>query len=215
MTENSAVEFAEQLEKAIQGDQRSLTALLSYHRDRLRKTVSLRLDQRLQGRIDPSDVIQEAFLEATSRLESYQRKSSMPFFLWLRFITLQKLLVLHRRHLGTQKRDASREVSIYHTETPQASSAALAAHLLGRQSSPSQAAQRAELRNRLQHALDRMEPIDREVLVLRHFEELTNSEAAQVLEVSPTAANNRYVRALIRLKEILASMPGGIEEMLP
>ncbi len=215
MTENRAIEFADQLEKASQGDQRALTALLSHHRDRLRKTVSLRLDQRLQGRIDPSDVIQEAFLEATSRLEGYRKKSSMPFFLWLRFITLQKLLALHRRHLGTQKRDASREVSIYHTGTPQASSSALAAQLLGRQSSPSQAAQRAELRNRLQHALDRMEPIDREVLVLRHFEELTNSEAAQVLEISPTAANNRYVRALRRLKEILASMPGGIEEMLP
>ena len=175
----------------------------------------MRIDQRLRGRIDPSDVIQEALLEATSRLESYQRQSSMPFFLWLRFLTLQKLLVLHRRHLGTQKRDATREVSIYHRETPQASSAALAAQLLGRQSSPSQAAQRAELRNRIHDGLDRMEPIDREVLVLRHFEELTNSEAAQVLEISPTAANNRYIRALKRLKKILASTAGGIEEMLP
>ncbi len=215
MTEQKENGLSEQFNEAGPGDERALTNLLSKHRGRLRQMISVRLDPRLQGRIDPSDVIQDALLEATTRLESYQRNPKMPFYLWLRFITVQRLLVLHRRHLGTQKRDAGREVSIYRTEVPNASSAALATQLLGRQVSPSQAAQRAECRLRLQRALDAMEPIDREVLVLRHFEELTNSETAQVLEISSTAANNRYVRALRRVKDILANMPGGIDEVLP
>jgi RNA polymerase sigma-70 factor (ECF subfamily) len=132
----------------------------------------------------------------------------MPFFLWLRFITMQKLLVLHRRHLGAQKRDARRDISIDRSTTPAASSAVLAAQLVARQSTPSHAAQRAESKIELQRALDSMDPIDQEVLVLRHFEELTNSDAAQVLDISPTAANNRYMRALKRLKEILMKRPG-------
>jgi RNA polymerase sigma-70 factor (ECF subfamily) len=132
----------------------------------------------------------------------------MPLFLWLRWITGQKLLALHRRHLGSRARDVGLEVSLHHGALPQASSVSLAAMLLGRLTSPTRAAQRAELRLRLQDAINAMDPIDREIVTLRHFEELNNNETAQVLGISRTAASNRYVRALKRLKDTLAGMQG-------
>jgi RNA polymerase sigma-70 factor (ECF subfamily) len=156
--------------------------LLERHRARLCKLVALRLDPRLQGRVDPSDVIQEACLDAARRLPEYRREPErMPFDLWLRFLVGKRILELHRRHLGAQARDVGREVSLYRGPMPEASSAAIAAELIGRLTSPSQAAIRAERKLRLQEALNQMDPIDREVLVLRHHEQLTNSEAALVL----------------------------------
>ncbi len=184
-------------------------------RPRLRRMIKLRLDRRLQGRVDPSDVIQETHLEVSRRLAEYLRDPSMPFFLWLRLVTGQKLALVHRQHLGVQARDAGREVSIYRGALPEATSEALAARLVGRQTSPSQAAARAELNIRLQEALNSMEELDREVLALRHFEQLTNGESARVLGISETAACNRYVRALERLKKILTGPAGGPREMWP
>ncbi|MHB1560172.1 MAG: sigma-70 family RNA polymerase sigma factor [Isosphaeraceae bacterium] len=187
--------------------------LLSEHRDKLRRMVALRLDPRLRGRVDPSDVIQEAFLESVERLPEYARQSDpMPPFLWLRFLTLQRLQLVHRRQLGTKARDATREVSIHDRAFPAATSAALAARLLGRDTRASEAAIRAERRIKLQQALDRMEPIDREVLVLRHFEQLSNGECARVLGLTESASTKRYLRALERLREILAAPSGGGEE---
>jgi RNA polymerase sigma-70 factor (ECF subfamily) len=190
-----------------------LAQLFEQRRTQLRRMVALRLDHRLQGRIDPSDVIQEAYLEASVRLGDYQKNPAMPLFVWLRFITAQKLLVFHRRHLGAQVRDAGREVSLYRGALPEATSAALAAQLVGRYTTPSQAAMRAELRLRVQDALNLMDPMDREILALRHFEQLSNAEAAHVLEIDESAASKRFVRALHRLKEILASFPGGLAEL--
>jgi RNA polymerase sigma-70 factor, ECF subfamily len=190
-------------------------ALLDHHRQRLRRMVALRLDRRLQGRVDASDVIQEAFLEASVRLPEYLRAPPMPFFLWLRFLTGQKMLELQRHHLGTQMRDAGREVSLYRGALPETSSAALAAHLLGQDTRPSEAAMRAEMKVRLQEALNSMDPLDREVLALRHFEQLSTAETAQVLNIKEGAAGKRYIRALKRLKEILLSMPGGMREFQP
>jgi RNA polymerase sigma-70 factor (ECF subfamily) len=132
----------------------------------------------------------------------------LPPFLWLRLITGQRLSALHRRHLGAQKRNAGQEIALHRSPMPQATSVSLAEMLLGRLTSPTQAAQRAEVRILLQEALNGMDPIDREVLTLRHFEELTNAEVAQVLGLTKTAASNRYIRALERLREILASVPG-------
>jgi RNA polymerase sigma-70 factor, ECF subfamily len=183
------------------------------HQERLRYMVALRLDRRLQGRIDPSDVIQEAYLTASMQLADYLKNPTIPFFLWLRLITGQKLVALHRHHLGTQGRDAGREVSLDRGALPEASSVALAAQLLGHETRPSEAAMRAEMSIRLQDALNGMDPLDREVLVLRHFEQLSNTEAAQVLDIRESAASKRYVRALHRLKEILMSMPGGLQEL--
>jgi RNA polymerase sigma-70 factor, ECF subfamily len=189
----------------------ALAELLAGNRERLHRMIRLRMDHRLQGRIDASDVIQDAFLEATTRYPEYMRNPTMPPFLCLRFITGQRLLVLHRKHLGYQVRDAAREVSLYRGALPEATSAALAAQLVGHRTSPSEAAIRAEMKVRVQEALNAMEALDREVLSLRHFEQLTNAETATVLGIEESAASKRFIRALKRLKEILASMPGGTE----
>jgi RNA polymerase sigma-70 factor (ECF subfamily) len=200
----------ETLRQASQGDARLLEDHFTRYRARLLRMVKLRLDPRVRGRVDPSDVVQEAYLEISRKLADYLRDPNMPFFLWLRLLTGQKLALAHRQHLGVQARDAGREVSLFHGAYPEASSAALAAQLMGRLSTPSQAAVKAEVRVRVQDALNTMDPIDREVLTLRHFEQLSNSEAALILGIKETAAANRYVRALGRLRGVLIGRPGGI-----
>ena len=196
------------LHRAADGDGESLGALLTRHEGRLLRMIAFRLDPRLQGRVAPEDVLQEVYLAAAQSLADHLEQPAMPFFLWLRGIAAHKLLELHRRHLGTRMRDARREVSLHHGALPGATSAALAAQLLGHQTRPSEAAVRAEAKLRLQEALNGMDPIDREVLALRHFEQLTNAEAARVLQIKETAAGKRYVRALERLREILKQIPG-------
>jgi RNA polymerase sigma-70 factor (ECF subfamily) len=197
-----------QLRRLAAGDQQALAELFARYRDRLRRMVKLRLDRRLQGRIDASDVLQEAYLDVARRAAEYAANPTMPFFLWLRLLTGQRLLMVHRRHLGAKMRDVGQEVSLYRGALPQASSVSLAAQLLGRMTSPSLAAVRAEMQLKLQEALNGMDPLDREVLTLRHFEELSNSETAAVLGLQKSAASNRYIRALKRLKDVLSSMPG-------
>jgi RNA polymerase sigma-70 factor (ECF subfamily) len=200
------------IDRAVRGDQGAWGELLARHRDRLRRMVALRLDRRLQGRVDASDVIQEAMLDASRRLAEFRQNPTMPFFLWLRYLTGQRLLEQHRRHLGAQGRDVGREISLYRGAMPETTTAALAAQLLGRHTSPSQAAQRAERKIRLQESLNSLDPLDREILALRHFEHLSNAEAAEVLRLDRSAASKRYARALVRLKDILASRPGGFGE---
>jgi RNA polymerase sigma-70 factor (ECF subfamily) len=211
--EPGEVETQGLIDRAVRGDQEAWGELLARYRDRLRRMVALRLDRRLQGRVDASDVIQDAMLEASGRLAEYRQNPTMPFFLWLRYITGQRLLEQHRRHLGAQGRDAGREISLYRGAMPETTTAALAAQLLGRYTSPSQAAQRAERKIRLQESLNSLEPLDREILALRHFEHLSNGEAAEVLGLDKSAASKRYARALIRLKDVLASRPGGLGEL--
>jgi len=196
------------VERAGAGDVRALAEVLERNRDRLKRMVRVRLDPRLRGRFDPSDVIQEAYLDAARRLPEYVRASNVPFFLWLRMLTAQRLVDLHRQHLGAKMRDASLEVSLHSGAYPQASSLSLAAQLLGRFSSPSREAIRVEVQVRVQEALNAMDPTDREVLALRHFEMLSNEEVAQVLGIKKSAASNRYVRALKRLTTVLESYPG-------
>lgn len=200
----------ERLRQASQGDGRLLGELLDGYRVRLHRMVRLRLDARVQGRIDASDVIQEAFAEVGVRLPDYLREPPMPFFVWVRFIVGQKILQLHRHHLGVKARDAAREISLQRGVAPQASSASLAAQLIDGLTGPSQGAIKAEMRLQLQESLNRMEPIDREILALRHFEHLSMSETAEVLGIKVTAACNRYVRALRRLKQ---ELPASIREM--
>jgi RNA polymerase sigma-70 factor (ECF subfamily) len=198
-----------ELEQRVEaGDEPALMALFVRQRDRLRRMVQLRLDRRLQDRIDPSDVLQEATIEIARRAHEYMARPTMPPFLWLRWITGQKLLNLHRRHFGTKMRDAALEVSLRDAAVPRATSVSLAAMLLGRLTSPTSAARRAELLLRVQDALNALEPTDREVVTLRHFEELNNNETAQVLGISKTAASNRYIRALKRLKNALSGIEG-------
>jgi RNA polymerase sigma-70 factor (ECF subfamily) len=195
------------LDRLRQGDQQALADLFSRHRERLGRMIEFRLDGRLKGRVAASDVLQEAYIDALKRLPHFQADPGMPFFLWLRWVTVQRLVEVHRQHLGARIRDAGREVPLDRGNDLAASSAMMA-ELIGDRTSPSQAAQRAETMAQLQQALDGLEPIDREVLALRHFEELTNHEVAAVLGIQPAAASKRYVRALERLKEALAGLTG-------
>lgn len=197
----------ELLEHCRAGETRCLEELFERYQDRLKRMVRLRLDPRVKSRVDASDVLQEAYIEIYQKLEEHLCNPKLPFYLWLRLLTGQKLALAHRRHLGAQVRDAGREVSLFHGGLPEVSSAELAAQLMGNFTSPSQAAVKTELKMRLQEALNSMEDLDREVLTLRHFEQLSNSETATVLGISESAACNRYVRALKRLKAILEMMP--------
>jgi RNA polymerase sigma-70 factor (ECF subfamily) len=193
------------------GDREAIVELLARYRPRLRRMVALRLDPRLQGRVDASDVIQEGYLDALKRLEEYIRDPSLPFYIWLRFLVGQRVAEHHRRYLSRPGRDVGREVSIYRGAMPGVSSGVLAARLLGKLTSPSQAAMRAERKLQLQEALNRMDPIDREILVLRHYEQMSNGDAAAALGLEKPAASKRYTRALERLEEILAGLPGGVD----
>jgi RNA polymerase sigma-70 factor (ECF subfamily) len=153
-------------------------------------------------------VLQEVFLEVSRRADEYVADPKIPFFLWLHLLARQRLLIIHRRYFDAKMRDANLEISLNTGPMPQATSGSLAAHLLGKLTTPSQALIRAELQLQLQQALNSMDPLDREVLTLRHFEEMSNGETAVVLNVSKAAASNRYVRALKRLKEILTGIHG-------
>jgi len=205
MTDESS-EISSILHRAADGDQEALNELLSRYRERLKRMVRLRLNRRLIGRLDESDVLQDALLHASKHIDEYLQNPSMSFFLWLRHITGLQLLAVHRQHLGTEKRDADREISLHRGAYPTASSVSLAAQLMGRLTSPSQSVVKAEMRIRLQEALNGMDPIDREVLTLRHFEQLGNAETAQVLEIQESTASKRYARALERLHKILAEL---------
>ena len=201
---------AELLTNARLGDEEALADLFDRHRERLRRMVRLRLDRRLSGRVDPDDVVQDAYLDVRRRFHEYHRDygDSMPVLLWFRLVVGQKLVDLHRHHLDAQRRDAGLEVSLHRGPMPAASSASLAAQLLGRVTTASRAAIRAEHRLIVQEALNAMDEIDREVLVLRHFEHLGNDEVALTLGLKRSTASRRYVQALIRLKKVLATIPG-------
>ena len=205
-------ETTELIRRAAEGETAALEPLLRQYRDRLKRMVALRMVGRLQGRVDESDVVQEAYLEVSRRLEDYLRDCEMPFYLWVRQITGQKLIDIQRKHLGAQMRDVGREVSLHRGAFPAANSVSLAAQLLGHLTSPSQAAIKAETRLRVQEALNSMDDLDREVLSLRHFEQLSNAEIAQILGLSESGATARHVRALRRLKKRLADIPGFLDQ---
>jgi RNA polymerase sigma-70 factor (ECF subfamily) len=201
-------EDREQLRRAAAGDEEALTTLFAAHRDRLKRMVHLRLSRRLAGRVDDSDVLQEAFVEAARKLPEYAQEPKLPLFIWLRHLTALKLAEVHRRDLGTQLRDADREVTLHRGGLPLADSVSLAAQLLGTLTTPSQAAVKAETRLLVQEALNGMDPIDREVLALKHFEQLSTTEIAEVLGLSKAGAGSRYLRAIKRLRSILEQIPG-------
>ena len=206
MPAEGEADIAELLGKVRKGDQQALAELFARHRDKLRRMVQLRLDHRLAGRVSPSDVLQEAYIDAVKRIDHYFEKPDQSFFGWLRLVVGQRLADVHREHLA-QKRDVANEVPI-NRGAQGADSACLAACLLGSGTSPSHAAARGESFTRLEEALNQMDPLDREVLALRHFEELSNAETAALLDIQPAAASKRYVRALARLKQILETIPG-------
>lgn len=189
-------------------DDQALGELFTLHRERLWRMVLVRLDHRLASRISPDDVLQETFIDVARRISEYLADPAVPFYVWLRFLTVQRMLMIQRAHLGSQKRDVNLEASRLKGKGPMASSESMAWQLVSRLTSPSQAAIRHELQARLRAALDELEPLDREVLALRHFEELGNNEVAQVLGISKDAASKRYLRALRRLKDIFTDSSG-------
>lgn len=200
------------LDRAAAGDSAAWRNLVGSHQDRLRRMLDLRLDPRLRGRVDPSDLVQETFLDAFGLLSDYQREQPLPFYLWLRQLACTRLAKAHRTHLGTLCRDVRREVALPGAPLPGVSSVALAEQFTGREGRPSEAAVQAELRLHVASLLDQLDPLDREVLALRHFEQLGNAEVARVLGLSEAAASKRYLRALERLRERLG---GGLEGWRP
>ncbi len=180
------------------GDGDALAALLSHYRPRLRQMVRLRIDPQVAARVDPSDVIQEVYLEARRQIRAYLRNPKVVFYVWLRGLAGERLSNVHRQHLGAKCRTARREAPL-----PAGSSILLAEQLLAGGTSPSRAVLKKELRRRVQRALEKLRPDDREVIVMRHFEDMSNREVAQAIGLGASGATMRYGRALFRLKEIL------------
>ncbi|MDG3002392.1 sigma-70 family RNA polymerase sigma factor [Paludisphaera mucosa] len=201
--------------RAAAGDRAAVVELLDRHRPRLRRMVALRLDPRLRGLVDPSDVVRQGCQDATRRLGEFARDPSVPFYIWLRSLVGRRVQEQHRRHLDTPGRDVGREVSIYRGAMPGVGTGALAARLLGQSTGPAGEAMRAERKLRLQDALNRMDPLDREILVLRHYEQMANDEAAAALGLTVAAASRRYTTALERLEEILEALPGDTSGAAP
>ncbi len=194
---------------------RTLAELFTGHRDRLEAMVRLRIDPRVRARLSTSDVLQESYLEAQKRLEEYVREEPIPFYLWLRRGTALKLIELQRHHLGAQKRAAGKETPIERLACPGATSEAMAISLLERGPSPSEALAESERQAALAAGLERMDPLDREVIALRHFERLTAPETAELLGIKEEAAQKRYFRALKKMRAIFESMPGLRSEQEP
>jgi RNA polymerase sigma-70 factor (ECF subfamily) len=192
---------AELVERASGGDDRARQALLIRHYERLVRMAAVRLDRRLAPRVDPADVVQEAMLEASQNLSDYLRDRPLPFHAWLRQYVGQRISKLHRHHLGTQRRSVRREEA-GDWYLPEESTALLAGRLVDRETSPSRRIQREELRERVQAALARLGPRDREVIILRHLEQLSTAEAAEVLGISEAAVKKRHLRALERLRAL-------------
>jgi RNA polymerase sigma-70 factor (ECF subfamily) len=190
------------LDRLVQGDDAAHEALLLRHRDRLRKMVAVHLDRRLRPRVDPSDVVQEALAEAAAKLADYARSRPLPFYPWLRQLAWDHLIELHRRHVKASKRSVTREEPEV-LQLPDESAAELAARLVNRGSSPSERVLHEELRQRVRQALERLAPGDRQVLVLRHLEQLSTAEAAVVLGIGEGAFKSRHLRALQRLRTLL------------
>ena len=187
-----------------EGNDDLLADLFSFYRESLKRMIQFRMDPRMKGRVDASDILQETFLDLSDRLDAYRENDDMPFVVWLRLMTSQRMAAQFRRHISAQKRTAAREVQLQRGPVRNDTSACIAHQLMARINSPSQNAMRDERLVRLQEALEAMNPVDREVLALRHFEDLGNNEVAEILGIQKTAASNRYIRALKRLKEIMS-----------
>jgi RNA polymerase sigma-70 factor (ECF subfamily) len=202
MTAAGQPDTHELLDRAGRGDDAARQLLLERHRDRLRRMVAVRLDGRLAPRVDPSDLVQETLAEAAVRLSGFLRDRPLPFYPWLRQIAWDRLVAAHRRHLHAGRRSVARERP-WSVPLPDKSVGQLANRLVAGGTSPSERLIRAEMRDRLKGVLDRMPPRDREVLVMRHLEQMDIAEIAAVLGITVAAVMTRHTRALVRLRGLL------------
>jgi len=195
-------ETQELLAQARDGNADARNQLLERHREGLRRMIGLRLDKGVQRRVDASDVVQDVLIEANRRLTDYLSKAGMPFHVWLRHLARDRLIDAHRRHRGAARRSVDREHHLAGPRLNDTSAADLAALLLDRQMTPAAAATHHELERRFATALETLEESDREVILMRHFEQLTNQQTAQALDLTEPAAGMRYLRALRRLRAL-------------
>jgi RNA polymerase sigma-70 factor (ECF subfamily) len=204
MTRATEPDTAELLERTGAGDRAARGALLQRHRERLRRLVALRMDRRLAARLDPSDLVQEVLAEAERRLDDYLRRRPLPFFPWLRQLAADRLADAHRRHVQAARRSIAREEHAL-AGLPPGSAEELAARLVGSGTGPSEAIRREELQRRVQAALAALSEPDREVLLLRHLEQLPAREVAAMLGLSEAAVKSRALRAMQRLRALLGN----------
>jgi RNA polymerase sigma-70 factor, ECF subfamily len=196
------------LAQAGEGEEQAVNELIERHREALRRMVAGRMDRRMAARVDASDIVQETLVEAHRRLQEYIADGTMPFHLWLRHIARDRLIDAHRRHRA-QRRDVGREQAMHAPGTAERSSLDLAAQLCDLELTPAAQALKKELELRFWAAIDELDEPDREIILMRHQEQLGNSEVAEILGLSQPAAGMRYLRAIRRLRTVLGESPSG------
>jgi RNA polymerase sigma-70 factor (ECF subfamily) len=206
-------ETEELLADAGRGRTEAVNALLDRHREALRKLVQLRLDRAIARRVDASDIVQDVLLEANQRLADYLADPRMPFHLWLRHLAKDRLIEMHRQHRGAQRRSLDREQPLAGTAAADQSSFDLIGQLADQELTPAAANIRRELEARFLTAIDQLDDDDRDIILMRHFEQLGNAEAATALSLSPAAAGMRHLRALRKLRTILGDRPSLIGDL--
>ncbi|WP_166819955.1 sigma-70 family RNA polymerase sigma factor [Thalassoroseus pseudoceratinae] len=197
------------LQSAGEGDPQAINHLMERHRQSLRRMVQLRLDRALAGRVDASDVVQDVLIEANTRLDDFVRDGSMPFHLWLRQLAKDRIIDMHRRHRGAQRRSVDREEPMVAGANLDRSAFDRIAGLEDPELTPAAASIRRELESRFLNALDQLQEDDREIVMMRHYEHLSNSDVATTLGLSPAAAGMRYLRALRKLRSVLGEQASG------
>ncbi len=210
-TPNTENDIAKSLEGLTGNDREEkiredLTKMFEEYQDKLLRMIDIRLRPEIRGQIEPNDILQESFIEACRQLRSNVSMPKNSTLVWLRLIVGQQLIMFHRRYFQTQKRNVAREVSIYaKSSSPQSDVQSMSGFLVGKLTSPSIAARRQELIGLIRQSLDELNENDREILSLRHFEQLSNAETAEELQISPNTASVRYMRALKKFREILVA----------
>lgn len=190
----------ELLERAEQGDPTAVNDLFERHREAIRRIVRMRLDQRIQRRVDVSDVVQDVLLEANRRLTDYLKQPTLSFHLWLRQIAKDRMIDAYRRHRGSAKRSVDREQPLTAPRNSEQSSILLSQQLQDQELTPAAAATQKELAKQVEEAISTLNEQDYEIIVMRHYEQLSNREVADALELTEPAASMRYLRAIKRLK---------------
>ena len=184
------------------GDSAAVNQLLERHRSAVRQMIDLRMDRVLKRRVDASDIVQEVLIEANRRLQTYLENPVLPFHVWIRQMAKDRLIDAHRRHRQTARRSMDREQPLVAAANDQ-SSIDLLNQLRDQELTPAAAATWHELQRRFEQACGRLDDQDQEIVLMRHFEHMSNSDAAAALELTPQAASMRYLRAMRRLRTLL------------